>query len=98
MFLQINIGVAKLKDSGSVGSSKCVVYDNVIKCKLCIRKPICYVFRQLVKWQAHEIVGHYCHFIFFGKQYSYSQMKNNPESGEFCCLHICLFKVPIAVI
>ena len=18
-------------------------------------------------------------------------MKNNPESGEFCCLHICLF-------
>ena len=28
LFLQINIGVVKLRDSGSVGSSKCVVYDN----------------------------------------------------------------------
>ena len=25
------------------------------------------------------------------KQYSSSQIKKNPESGEFCCLHICLF-------
>ena len=44
----------------------------------------------MVKWQTHEIVGYYCDFIFFGKQYCSSQMKNNPESGEFCCLHICL--------
>ena len=28
-FLQINIGVVKLRDSGSMGSSKCVVYDNL---------------------------------------------------------------------
>ena len=46
---------------------------------------------QLVKWQTHEIVGHYCRFIFIGKQSSSLQMKNNPESDEFCCLHICLF-------
>ena len=28
LFLQINIGVVKLRDSGSMESSKCVVYDN----------------------------------------------------------------------
>ena len=73
----------KFRDSGSIGSSKCVVYDNgkstcSIKCKSCILK-------------GKHIVGHYCHFIFIGKQYSSSQIKDNPESAEFCCLHICLF-------
>ena len=28
LFLQINIGVVKLRDSGSMGSSKCVVNGN----------------------------------------------------------------------
>ena len=102
VFLQIKIGVVKLRDSGSMGSSKCFMYDNGksthgIKCKnhafkgFAVQKRIPYVFWQLVKWQTNEIVGHYCHLIFIGKQYSSSQMKNNPESGEFCCLHICLF-------
>ena len=52
VFLQINIGVVTLRDSGSMGSSKCVVYDNgksstcSIKCKSCIavRKAIPYIF------------------------------------------------------
>ena len=29
VFLQINIGVVKLRDSGSMGSRTCVVYDNL---------------------------------------------------------------------
>ena len=52
--MQINIGVAKLKDSGSMGSSKCLVCDNgKSTCRLnvngafkhfAVRKPIPYVF------------------------------------------------------